>query len=114
MRVLVCGGRKFDDARWLNRALDEAHATTPFTLLIHGDAPGADRLAALWAEQRDIMTAPYPADWAAFGHAAGPIRNKAMLDDAKPDFVIAFPGRKGTRNMTDQARAAGVPIREIR
>jgi hypothetical protein len=32
-----------------------------------------------------------------------------MLDQGKPDLVVAFPGGRGTANLVKQARAAGVP-----
>jgi hypothetical protein len=33
-----------------------------------------------------------------------------MLDEGKPDLVLAFPGGRGTRNMVGQAKRAGVPV----
>ena len=48
-------------------------------------------------------------DWA-LGRKAGPIRNQRMLDDGKPDLVIAFSGGKGTAGMMAIARRAGVKI----
>ena len=55
----------------------------------------------------------YPANWKKHGRAAGPIRNKQMLEEAKPDLVIAFPGGAGTANMVKQAREAGVKVEII-
>jgi hypothetical protein len=43
----------------------------------------------------------------------GPIRNKPMLEEGKPDLVVAFPSGRGTANMMKQAREAGVPVRVI-
>jgi hypothetical protein len=40
----------------------------------------------------------------------GPIRNKQMLEEGKPDLMVAFPGERGTANMCKQAREAGVPV----
>ncbi len=37
-----------------------------------------------------VMT--FPADREKHGRAAGPIRNKQMLEEGKPDLVAAFPG----------------------
>ena len=44
MKVLICGGRTFDDRKPLGRALAAIHAETPISLVIVGGAPGADRL----------------------------------------------------------------------
>jgi hypothetical protein len=49
MRVLVCGGRDFDDLPLLGDALERVHAWHVITLLIHGGAQGADTAAHHWA-----------------------------------------------------------------
>jgi hypothetical protein len=81
-------------------------------VIIHGAAPGADTLAGQWAADKGIPVEAFPADWEKHGRAAGPIRNKQMLDDGKPDLVVAFPGGWGTANMCKQAREAGVRVLE--
>ena len=109
MRVLVCGGRDYADADYLRCVLSEL----PVTVLIEGEAPGADTLARLWAQRRGILIDRYPADWDRYGKAAGPIRNQQMLDEGKPDLVVAFPGGHGTADMVRRARAAGIAVTEI-
>ena len=111
MKILVCGGRKFADWRLLKETLDKYPDDT---VLIHGAAPGADDLADRYGKKvRKWKVVPYPADWKKYDDAAGPIRNQRMLDEGKPDRVIAFPGGHGTANMIRKARAAGVPVDEI-
>lgn len=115
MRVLVCGGRKFGqgagESRALYRAMNAAHAHKPITTLIHGAASGADSLAGAWAaSQRDIEIIEFPANWKTHGRAAGHIRNARMLEEGKPDGIIAFPGGPGTADMTRRARRAGLPV----
>jgi hypothetical protein len=110
MRVLICGGRQFADAAFLWKTMDDLHAKTPIAEVIVGGAVGADTLAEHWAKDRRIPYRIFMADWATHGRAAGPIRNKAMLDEGKPDLVVAFPGGRGTANMLSQARAASVRI----
>jgi hypothetical protein len=112
-RVLVCGGRRYDDAARVNEVLDHLAASQPVDVLIHGAARGADLLAVDWAIRHQIPLLEFGADWAAHGKAAGPIRNRRMLLEGKPDLVIAFPGGKGTENMVNQARKAGVQVEEI-
>jgi hypothetical protein len=114
MKVIVCGGRKFHDYDALERYLDMLHALHRFTLVIHGDARGADSLAKYWANQRHIESHAYPADWDTFKRSAGPIRNKKMLDQGQPNLVVAFPGGEGTKDMMKQARTAGVPVLDLR
>lgn len=110
MRVLVCGGRDYDDWDTLNKKLNTYHFYYGFGCLIHGDANGADTLAGIWAQNHEIPLEVYPADWKTHGKAAGPIRNKQMLEEGKPDLVLAFPGGRGTKNMVDQANKAGVKV----
>ena len=130
MRVIVCGGRtygrvpKFCEPEHLEAArrqadeerahffkvMDKYRAT--ITALAAGEATGADALAFEWAD-RKMRTFPvqeFRADWKALKKAAGPIRNQQMLDEFKPDAVIAFPGGTGTADMMRRAKAAGVRV----
>lgn len=111
MRVLVCGSRHFKDYALLSSKLSEICISE----LIHGAARGADTLAGRFAEERGIPVKSFPADWATYGKAAGPIRNKQMLDEGQPELVVAFrySGSRGTQNMIDQAEKAGVPVKVI-
>lgn len=43
----------------------------------------------------------------------GPLRNQRMLEEGKPDLVVAFPGGGGTKDMVRRAAKAGVPIHEV-
>jgi hypothetical protein len=109
MRILVCGSREYDNWGHVNQVLSELKKQP--TAIIHGAAPGVDTLAGIYARRNNITEESYPADWETHGKAAGPIRNKKMLDEGKPDYVIAFMTEKskGTKNMVQQAEKAGVP-----
>jgi hypothetical protein len=113
MKVIVCGGRDYQDLGCAFSRLDAIHAETPVTLLIQGGAIGADTLAYLWAESRKVECVTVTAEWVKYGPSAGPIRNGRMLE-YKPDLVIAFPGGRGTANMVKQARKAGIAVVEPR
>lgn len=110
MRLLVTGGRHYQDRAFAFWALDCVADLYVVDVLIHGGAEGADRLAAEWATERAIEVSEYPADWAGMGRRAGPMRNWRMLRDGKPDFVVAFEGDKGTEHMCSIAWGARVPI----
>ena len=99
MRVLITGGRNFDDRDLMWSSLDRLHAEHHFTLLIHGDAKGADRLAGAWAEERGIEVLACPADWKRYGRGAGP-----PVGWARPDkgTVGARPGRDGRRQSPER------------
>lgn len=113
MWVLVCGGRDFTSYETIWRELDAFHAKTPISLLIHGDAKGADSLADLWANRRGVSRVKFPANWERDGKKAGPLRNQWMLDFMKPAAVVSFPGGRGTADMMKRARSAGVRVCEI-
>jgi hypothetical protein len=81
--------------------------------IISGMAPGVDTVAIDWAVCNWCKWHEFPADWAKHGKAAGPIRNKQMLVEGKPDLVVAFPGGRGTANMVKQAREANVEVIEV-
>lgn len=109
MRVLVCGGRDYADKEKVASTLE---AIGP-SLIIEGGATGADYCAAHWAAKAGIPAETFSADWTAHGKAAGPIRNQRMIDEGKPDLVVAFPGGRGTADMVRRARAAGIEVKEI-
>lgn len=124
MRLLVCGGRHYANRHQVAIALGLAHVRRPITALIHGGATGADALAAEWAAARGIPCEPFPAAWSdlnalplvlryrrdgtPYNAAAGGIRNQRMVDEGRPDVVIAFRGGVGTADMIRRARAAGI------
>lgn len=125
MRVLVCGGRDFAENIKSIEAADQRSFVWnilrnfdlrlgPFDVVIHGDARGVDRCAGAWAESNHITVRKFPADWDRHGKSAGPIRNQQMLDEGKPDFVIAFPGGIGTSDMVARSKKIGVPVQEVR
>lgn len=119
IRVLVCGGRQYDNDRIVFNSLSRVHAKTPIGLVIHGACmqrgmlSGADRWAEAWAQVNQIPYLGVPARWDTDGRAAGPIRNAQMIADWHPDLVVGFPGGKGTAGMLSLARRAGIEIREF-
>lgn len=119
MRFLICGGRDFghNDHQWwfIFSTLSELLTYDKYDhiTIINGAQRGVDKASSEWAEMHGIPYVEFPADWKRLGRAAGPIRNKQMLDEGKPDWVIAFPGGDGTNNMVQQAERRGVKIKRI-
>lgn len=113
MRLLVCGGRDFDNYALVCAALLAVHKKHYITFLIHGGAPGADSLADRWAKENGLHVDVFRALWNKEGKAAGPLRNQRMIDEGKPTAVVAFPGGRGTADMVARAKAAGLPVWEI-
>ena len=113
MRVLVCGGRDYQDAARVSQVLQIGHEKYKYSAVIEGGAKGADAWAAMWARSHGLPVVTFPADWGRDGKAAGPKRNQRMIDEGKPDMVIAFPGGRGTADMVRRAKAAGVKVLEV-
>ena len=114
MKVLVCGGRDFNDVDWLESELDYLDSRLPerITLVIEGGAKGADSIAGRWADFHKINHLRVPAKWDKYGKSAGYKRNAEMLT-FEPDYVLAFPGGKGTKMMCELARKEGVFVKEL-
>lgn len=126
-RVLVCGGRNYNDKRMVYNTLDKlcedrgwqspkdeyGNWLPAYLSIIHGGATGADALADDWAVINWVPVMEYRAKWRAFGKAAGAMRNQQMIDEGKPTLVIAFPGGHGTADMVRRARKAGIETIEI-
>jgi len=115
MRWLVCGGRNFSDFSFVCKTLDEIADTHGWPrTIIHGGAKGADTLAGEFAGLfESIRVEVFRAEWDKYGPKAGSIRNQQMIDEGRPDLVIAFPGGAGTADMVRRARNAGIEVIEV-
>lgn len=111
-KVLVCGGRDYQDRELMFSVLDGWHARMHISLVIEGGQSGADRLAKEWAISRGVHHAGVTALWKTYGNSAGPIRNRVMLT-LGPHMVIAFPGGKGTADMVRAAKEAEIAVHVI-
>jgi hypothetical protein len=114
LRVLVTGARTWADPGPIRRELARLLAGS---VVIHGDARGADRLAGRIAAELGLAVLACPAEWHKYGRAAGLVRNRAMLKEHRPQLVLAFhpaiEQARGTKHMVGLARKAGVEVRVI-
>lgn len=114
MKVLVCG-----DRNWTNRKLilERLKQLEGEIIIVEGGARGADSLAGSVAKELGYGLRIYPAQWTTHGKAAGPIRNRQMLDTEHPDLVIAFHNNleasKGTKDMVNYAKKHNIPTEVI-
>jgi hypothetical protein len=130
MRFAVTGGRTYHDAEAIEHMLLKLSITDT---MVHGDAHGADEACAEWWKMMGGKTEAHPADWRGPcgpecrpGHrrpnppgaqimpadwcpAAGVRRNQEMLESGI-DFLVAFPGGRGTADMVARCRKAGLHI----
>lgn len=107
MRILVCGSRNYENAPFVHSVLRSYHDHKP--TIIHGDARGADEMADHAALMLGYDSEKYAADWRKHGRAAGPIRNRQMLD-TNPDVVIAFGTGRGTSDCVGEAERRGIAV----
>jgi YspA, cpYpsA-related SLOG family len=130
MRILVCGGRAYDDCNLVWHTLDDYQRRYGPVTIIQGGATGADALAKEWCyRQPNVTLISVPANWEDLPHlndradgnkadgskydAKTRIRRYAEMLDEKPDLVLAFPGNDGTRDMlrrAEEAKKKGMPI----
>lgn len=104
MRLLVCGSRdwtcKSTIEAWLLAMARYAKARNESVTMIHGGCGkrndlgvayvGADVLAHDIGAKLGFTIEEYPAEWKAYKDAAGPIRNRQMLQEGRPDRGLAF------------------------
>lgn len=115
MKVLVCGDRELLNLSKprLHIMFDRLKQLPSDTTIIHGAARGVDEAADAIARRLGFKVEKFPAQWGVFGDAAGPIRNRLMLDQ-EPDLVIAFHGdiskSKGTKDVIQAAEKRGIPV----
>ncbi|MCP9889058.1 hypothetical protein KBY96_14115 [Cyanobium sp. ATX 6A2] len=96
----------------IEAALHSAAGGQRVLALFHGAARGADALVDQAARRIAWSVRPVPAAWSVFGPAAGPIRNRQMLEAAAALalghgaglLVLAFPGGNGTASCLREAQ----------
>lgn len=109
-KVAISGGADFNDHKLIWDKLDQVHAKHPDMVLMHGKSPkGAEKIAARWADHRNVTQIGFAPDWTKHGRAAPFKRNDQMLD-VLPIGVMVFPGTGIQENLVDKARKLGIPV----
>lgn len=115
MKILVTGGRNYDDSQHVNKVLADAvkHYGKDKVCIIQGGAKGADLLAKNWAFSNGICCITIEAQWNIYDKKAGSLRNRWMIEFCNPDIVIAFKGGSGTSHMKSIAGLAEITVYEV-
>lgn len=124
-KVAVIGSRKFEDYDLLKKELDKIYN---ISCIVSGGASGADSLAENYAEENNIETLIYKADWndmsepcvvgknpyGEYNKLAGFKRNTQIVEDA--DLIVAFWDgiSKGTKDSIDKAKKLNKKIIVVR
>ncbi|SCM79818.1 conserved hypothetical protein [uncultured Pleomorphomonas sp.] len=112
-RIIVRSGPKYQNADRVFLVLDRAVKNLGMTVLIHSDAKGAESIAAGWAGLHGIETVLLQVDSKLYGKTSVPMLNSKMLEEGKPDYVIAFPGGWDVDDLIRKAHEASVKVYEI-
>jgi hypothetical protein len=93
--------------------LDKVHDRVPDMVLVHGgDSRGVDRIAASWAERRNVQQLVFALD-RRLGARAGFKRNEQMLS-LKPRYLVAFPGNGVLERLVIEAKAQRITVLDRR
>lgn len=115
MKLIVAGGRDFDDAQYMQESINswvESNLSTSNAevILICGEARGADLLARKLFEANNLPIESFPANWNKYGKRAGLLRNEQMAEVA--DALIAFwdGESRGTKHMIETMKKLNKPV----
>lgn len=105
MKVIIAGGRDFDNYEYLSETMSKLDFIV--TEVVCGGARGADTLGETWAKNNGVPIKYFYPDWDNYGKSAGNIRNRDMADYG--DYLVAFwDGKsKGTQNMITSMQRVG-------
>lgn len=110
MILVIYGGRDYTDREELFRECDRCRSVS---LVLCGEAKGADTLGKEWALSRGIEVRSFPADWDKHGKKAGHLRNIEMAEIANIGLGFWDGKSKGTKHMNSQMKKFKVPHRII-
>ena len=108
MKIIIAGGREFNDYEMLKEICGGAIPTLITPEIVSGGARGTDKLGEQYAKEKGYELKIFPAEWNKHGKGAGHIRNRQMAEYG--DMLIAFwdGNSKGTKNMIDTAKRLGL------
>ena len=110
--VAVAGGKEAENVRAIWDTLDRVKTRHADVIIVHGGSPGAEKIAASWAERNHVHQIVCKPDWDRHGRAA-PFRRNDDLLNLLPKGLIAFPGSGITENLIDKARQLGIPVHRV-
>ena len=113
MKVIIAGGREFDNYELLCEKCDNILQNESDIEIVSGTCKGADLLGEDYANEKGYSIKQFPADWKKHQKSAGAIRNKQMALYA--DALICFWDGKsrGSKNMIDTANNNDLKVRVI-
>ena len=113
MKVIIAGGREFNNYDLLCESCNKELATFESIEIVSGGAKGADKLGEQYANENGYDIKKFLPEWAKYGKGAGVKRNEEMAKYA--EVLIAFwDGKsKGTKSMIDLAKRYGLKVKVV-
>ena len=113
MKIIIAGGRDFNDYEMLCRRVDNILSRQTEIEIVSGRARGADQLGEKYGKERDYKISYFAANWDLHKKAAGYIRNIEMGEYADA-LILFWDGKsKGSKHMLKIATDKELKIRVI-
>jgi hypothetical protein len=114
VRVIVCGSRDWN----YRQVISDRLALLPGdddTVVVHGAAKGADRMAEQEAQKLGLLVEAHPPDYEKFSAKRAPLFRNEKMASLGADLCIAFwDGRStGTKHMMECAERRGIPVEVV-
>lgn len=110
MKMIIAGSRSIDDICILTDALEACPFTAHIKEIVSGTAKGADRLGETYAQHYKNPLKGFPADWEAYGRAAGIICNNEMAHYADALLALWDGKSRGTAHMIAAAKGKRLKV----
>jgi len=113
MRYAIVGSRDYNDLDYVLLYVSRIplrDSNGDLNIIVSGGAKGVDSAAEAAGRKQGLGILVFKPNWDEYGRAAGPIRNKKIIDNC--DRLIAFWDGKspGTKNSIELAEKAGKPV----
>jgi len=112
-RVIIAGGRDFNDFRKLSEVCMHMLQNKKNVEIVSGTCKGADKLGEQFAKFAGYSIKQFPASWDEFGKSAGYLRNKEMAEYADALIVFWDGKSKGTKHMIDLAEKMNLRVKLV-
>ena len=113
-KVVIGGCRDYADYLFFKSRLDEIFKNEKDEIIIiSGHCSGVDLMGERYAAENGLKVEIFLPEWKKYGRAAGPLRNKQMVEHSK--LVIAFwDGKsKGTKSLIKSAQISKKEVIKI-
>lgn len=110
MKVAIVGSRNWPYRSAISFYVQKIAREHPKAVIVSGGAEGVDKWAEETARVCGLAVEIYLPDWKTHGRAAGPIRNRSIVEAA--DKVVAFwdGESRGTKSSINLAKKLGKPL----